>query len=252
MNRFRCLGFALAGSLLCALTASAQQDELKAILRKSIDAHGGEKLMAKYHSGTSKFKGTLKILNMDAEITGETSFQKPDKLRNAMTINIMNKAIDIVQVFDGKSFWVSTMGTTQEIKDEKVVKEVRESLQAEGGGNFVDMLKGNGYELNAFGEAKVKGKDAIGIRVSKKGQRDVTYFFDKKTHLVVKIEQRAFDAMSAQEYTQEKFISEYQVKDGLKVAKRVEILKDGEAFMDLQILEVNVVEQLDKTLFQKP
>ena len=47
MNRFRCLGFALAGSLLCALTASAQQDELKAILRKSIDAHGGEKLMAK-------------------------------------------------------------------------------------------------------------------------------------------------------------------------------------------------------------
>ena len=251
MFRFRSLALAICAMTCCTLFADAQGDDLKAILRKAIEAHGGEKLLSKYQAGLSKFKGKLKILNMDLDMTGESAFQKPDKFRNAMTLKIMDKSVDIVQVFDGKSFWVSTMGKTMEIKDEKIIKEVRETLRAEGGGTFVDMLKGD-YDLSSVGEVKVKGKDAVGIRVAKKGQRDITYFFDKKTHLVVKTEQRSYDAMSGQEYTQEKFITEYQVKDGVKVAKRVEILKDGEDYIDLQITEVRILDKLDETLFAKP
>jgi hypothetical protein len=234
-----------------AVFADAQGDDLKAILRKAIEAHGGEKLLTKYQAGSSKFKGKIKILNMDADMSGETMFQKPDKLKNAITLNIMNKEIDIVQVFDGKTFWVSIMGKTMEIKDDKIVKEMRETLRAEGGGSFVDMLKG-GYDLSSVGDVKVKGKDAVGILVKKEGQRDITYFFDKKTFLVVKSEQRTLDGMSGQEYTQEKFITEYQVKDGLKVGKRVEIRKDGEEFMDIQILDVRIVEKFDASNFAKP
>jgi hypothetical protein len=249
MLRTRCLALAICGFLGFTLFADAQGDDIKAVLKKAIAAHGGD-LLQKYNAGSSKFKGKIKILNMDADIAGETAFQKPDKLRNAFTITIMDKAIELVQVYDGKTFWMNVMGQTMEIKDEKAIKEVRESLRAEGAG-FAEMLKG-GYELSSVGTVKVKGKDAIGILASKKDQRDVTYFFDKKTHLLVKTEQRALDAMSGQEFTQEKFFTEFQVKQGIKVAKRVEVRKDGEDFINIEVLDVQVVEKFGDDKFAKP
>jgi plasmid maintenance system killer protein len=98
----------------------------------------------------------------------------------------------------------------------------------------------------------VKDKAAIGIRVSKKGQKDFSIFIDKQTHLIVKTEARSLDAQSGQEVLQEKFIIGYQDKGGLKLAKRVEILKDGKAFMDIEILETQAFEKLDDAHFAKP
>lgn len=225
--------------------------DLKAIIKKAVEAHGGEKALAKYQGSTTKFKGTMEILNMKADVTGETSFQKPDKLKNLLTIEIMNKAVAITQVYDGKKFWVSTAGNTIEINDEKVLNEVKESLLIEGAGSLMAFLE-KPYELNIIGEAKVKGKEAIGIRVSKKGQRDFSLYFDKKTHLVVKSEMRSYDAMTQQEITQEKYILSYQEKNGVKYGKRVEIHKDGALFMDIELTEVNPVEKLPDATFAKP
>jgi len=252
MFRLRALTFAFAGVVLGALFVHAQEGaDLKAVIKKAIEAHGGEKALAKYQGGISKFKGTMDLLNMKIDVTGESAFQKPDKMKNVMTLEIMNKSIAITQVFDGKKFWLSTAGNTMEITDEKLLKEVKESLQVEGANSFMAFLE-KPYELSAIGEVKVKGKDAIGIRISKKGQRDFSLFFDKKTNLVVKTEMRAYDAMSGQEITQEKYIIGYQDKQGMKIAKRVEIHKDGNLFMDIEITDVQVVEKLDDTHFAKP
>src|SRR5262249_21161774 len=152
-------------------------DALKAILRKSMEAHGGEKNLAKYKAAVTKFKGTIDIMGNKSDMTGETSLQKPDKVKNTMSLNINNMNIDIVTVFNGKQLWVSVLGKTMEITDEKILNAAREEMQAEGAGSFSDFLKPP-YELNAIGEVKVKGKDAIGIRISKKGQKDISMFFD--------------------------------------------------------------------------
>jgi outer membrane lipoprotein-sorting protein len=244
---------ALTGCVLVlgALGVHAQDADLKAILRKSIEAHGGDKNLAKFKAVNSKFKGTIELMGAKRDITGETSFQKPDKVRNTMTIDIGGNKIDIITVYNGKKMWVSAAGMVMEINDEKLLQSVREELQVEGASNLGDFLKAP-YELNAVGEVKVKGKDAIGIRVSKKGQKDITMFFDKKTHLVVKSEMRSIDSISKEEVTQEKFIVAYQDKDGMKIAKRVEIVKDGKAFLDIEITEVQPLERIDDSVFAKP
>lgn len=252
MLRIRMLALVGGFLSLTSLFVQAQDtNDLKAILKKAIEAHGGEKALARFKGSTSKFKGTMEIANMKADIIGETAFQKPDKLRNTLKIEIMNQTVSITQVFDGKKFWISTAGNTKEVTDEKTVNEVRESLQVEGAGSLMAFLE-KPYELNIIGEAKVKGKDAIGIRISKKGQRDFSLYFDKKTHLVVKSEMRTFDPMSGQEVTQEKFIMGYQDKHGMKVARAIEILKDGTPFMTLEITDVDAVEKLDDSVFAKP
>jgi hypothetical protein len=185
------------------------------------------------------------------DVTGETFVQKPDKVKNVMNLDIMGKKIDVVTVFNGTKLWVSTMGQTKEIDDEKILKAAKEEMQAEGAGSLVDYLKAP-YELSALGEVKVKGADAIGIRVSKKDQKDINLFFDKKSGLVVKSESRTIDGMTGEEITQEKYILDYQDKAGLKIAKRVEILRDGKAFMDITISEIQPLEKLDDTVFAKP
>jgi hypothetical protein len=250
MLRFR--GFAPIGCALAvsAMLAHAQETNPKAIVRKAIAAHGGEKELNKFQAGTSKYKGTMKILNQNADVTAETSFQKPDKFKNVMSIDILGKTIDVATVYDGKSLWVSAAGNTQEIKDEKVLNEVRESLRAEGG-SLVEILK-EPFELALVGEVKVKDKDTIGVRVSKKGQRDISYYFDKKTNLLAKTEMRSYQPTSGQEVNQEKIIVEYQDKSGLKVGKRVEILHDGQPFMNIEITDVQILDKLDDSIFVRP
>jgi hypothetical protein len=251
MYRLRTLA-AVTCVLTIALLVRAQGgDELKNVLKKAIEAHGGEKEVTKYKAGISKFKGKMNIATLEADIVGETSVMRPDKVKNVMTLDIGGKKIDITTVFNGKKLWVSTMGQTKEIDDENIINAAREEMKAEASANLTDYLKAP-YELNALGVVKVKGKDAIGIRVSKKGQKDVSFFFDKKTHLMLKSEMRTLDAMSGQEVTQEKFITEYQMKNGIQTAKRVEILKDGKLFMDIELTEVTPLEKLDDTVFAMP
>jgi outer membrane lipoprotein-sorting protein len=252
MFRLRVLAFAGVALAVTFLFVQAQdEDALKALLRKSIAAHGGEKNLGKYKASITKFKGKIEVAGMKLDITGETSLQKPDKVKNVMALEVNGMTIDVVTVFNGKKLWVSAMGETKEIDDEKIVNGAREEMQAEGAGGLSEYLKAP-YELSAIGEVKVKGKDAVGIRVSKKGQKDISFFFDKKTHLVVKTEMVTYDGEMAKEVTQEKFIIDYQDKDGMKMAKRVEILKDGKAFMDIEITDIQPVEKLADSVFAKP
>ena len=251
MFRFR--NWALASCILAisAFFVRAQDTDLKAVLRKAIEAHGGAKNLAKFKAVVTKFKGTIEIQGNKFDITGETSLQKPDKVKNVMTLDINGNQVEVITVFNGKKLWVNAMGKTKEIDDEKIVNAAREEMQAEGAGSFADFLE-KPYELSAIGDVKVKGKDAIGIRVSKKGQKDISMFIDKKTYLVVKTEMRSLDSMTGQEVTQEKFIVGYQDKGGIKIAKRVEIVKDGKTFMDIEILDTRPVEKLDDSIFAKP
>lgn len=240
------------GCFLCAsFEAQAQDDELKSVVRKAITAHGGEKALSKFGAATTKFKGTIEINGKSRDISGENTLQKPDKLKSALTIDIDGMAIPVVVVFNGKNLWRSINGTTTEVKDEKIVKETRENLLVEGAGSLGDYLKAP-YELSALGEVMVMDKPAVGIRVSKKGQRDISFFFDKKTNLVVKTEMRIYEAETGQEVTQEKFIIGYKDTNGLKTAARVLIHKDGKRFMDIEITNTQIFDKLDDSTFAKP
>jgi len=47
-------------------------------------------------------------------------------------------------------------------------------------------LKDKAYTLAPIGEVKVEDRPALGLRVSRKGNRDINLYFDKKTYLRVK------------------------------------------------------------------
>ena len=98
----------------------------------------------------------------------------------------------------------------------------------------------------------IKGKTAVGVTASREGKKDVNLFFDKKTGLIVKTESRGRDLMSGQEVTEERFITEYQDMNGEKAAKKIEVQRDGKAFLEAEVLEVQILQKLDDGEFVQP
>jgi hypothetical protein len=92
----------------------------------------------------------------------------------------------------------------------------------------------------------------VGVRVSSKGHKDINLFFDKNSGLLVKVEYRTFDLNSKQEINEERIITEYQNKDGLKVAKKAIVNRDGKKYIEAEVLEVKYLDDIDDTQFSKP
>src|SRR6185437_16134443 len=104
-------------------------------------------------------------------------------------------------------------------------------------------LKDKSYKLSPLGEMKVKGKDTVGVQVTKKGFRDVNLYFDKKTHVLLKAEYQAVDDATKREVNQEKFFLEYKdVGDGFKVPAKLEIHNDGKKAAEIEITETTILD----------
>jgi outer membrane lipoprotein-sorting protein len=231
--------------------ADAQETDLRAFIKKAINAHGGAESLNKYHASAAKFKGTVELMGQMREFNGEMSYQSPDKFNIASSLVIANQTFQLVHVSNGKKFWISELGKTKEITDEKALKQTRYTLGLDQPAHLVSLLD-KACELTTVGDFKVKDRDVLGIRASRTGEPDITLFFDKNSHLLAKTEMRVLDAMTEQEFTQEKFFLDYKNVSGVKTAGRLVIHKDGKDFIDLEFSETRHFEKLDDSHFAMP
>ena len=102
-----------------------------------------------------------------------------------------------------------------------------------------------------FGPFQVEGRPAAGLRVSRKGNRDITLYFDQKTHLLVKTETRVKDEGSGQEVTEETVLSAHAEK-GARQAMKLTTQRDGKPFLEAEVVEFKVEAKLDDSVFAKP
>ncbi len=63
---------------------------------------------------------------------------------------------------------------------------------------------------------------------------------------------RKRDLMNGQEVTEERYITEYQDVGGRKVAKKVEVLRDGKQFLEAEVQEVEILPKIDDSEFAQP
>jgi hypothetical protein len=167
-----------------------------------------------------------------------------------MELTVMDKKITVTTVFNGKDGWIRAGD-----KDVEVTAEILNELKE--GAYLINLMQGvflkdKSVKFSVVGEVQVKGKAAVGVTASREGKKDVNLFFDKKTGLITKVEARKLDLMSGQEVTEERFITEYQDIAGRKVAKKVEVQRDGKALLEAEVLEVQILEKLDDGEFVQP
>lgn len=238
------------GLILSAQSAVVARDEPLALIDKAIKAHGGADKLFKYKASRAKSKGTLEIGGMSLSYTQEIQSQQPNQFREDMELEVGGQQIKVVTAFDGEKGWIEANGQLIDATD-KMLEELREA------GNMVRLgrlsnLKDKSVQLSPLGESAVDGKKVVGIKVSSAGFRDMNLFFDKETGLHVKTERRVTDLMTMQEVTEERIIVEYQDLDGTKAAKRMLVKRNGEKFVEAEVLEVKGLDKLDPSLFKRP
>jgi hypothetical protein len=225
-------------------------DEPFAIIDKAIAAHGLKGKEGKTPAYRGKNKGTLHVAGMDLEFAQEVTIQTPDKFKEAMELTVMGNKVLVTTVYNGKEGWIKA--GTQDIKVEnELLDEFKEAAYAMSLAQGL-FLKDKSFKLGLLGEVQVKGKPALGLRVAKDGHKEISFYFDKTTGLLAKVERRGRDFASGQEVTEERIVTAYQDLGGRKVAKNVEVLRDGKAFLEAEVVEVQFVEKLGDGEFAKP
>jgi hypothetical protein len=157
-----------------------------------------------------------------------------------------------VRVVNGDKIWMKVGDNTQEVDDKDQIAEAKEAMYVSSVTTLVP-LRDKGFTLASLGEVKVDDKPVIGVRVSHKGHRDVSLFFDKNKGLLVKSESVVKDPMAGgQEVTQETLYSDYKEVNGVQRPMNLVINRDGKKYVETEVTEVAPQEKLDDSMFVKP
>jgi hypothetical protein len=229
---------------------AADQDQAKIIIDKAIKAHGGPEKLAKLKAVTIRFKGTLHQAGTDIPFSAEIVSQGADQWRLALDGESRGMKFTFVQVLSGDKGWNKVNDTTEEVNPDQLA-EAKEGAYH----NWVTTLaplKDKAFALSSLGEVKVENRSAWGVRVSRKGHRDINLYFDKDANLLVKTEMRVKDEQSGMEVSQETFYSDFKEIDGIKEPMKIVLKKDGKPNVEATVQEVKREEKVDDSIFAKP
>ncbi len=238
-------------ALVGSSAARAADDEPKDIIAKAIKAHGGEEFLTKHQAGRSKNKGKINIPGVgEVDFTQETAFMIPGKAKESLELTISGQKVSVVTLINGDEASLEVNGKAMDI-DDTIKGTLKNAGHVMKLARLTPLLKDKTYELSLVGEEKVEGEPAIGIRVACKGQKDINIFFNKKTHLLAKLEYRGSDT-TGKEINEERIISEYaKNKDGVPLPKKVIVKHDSKTFLEVEVLEITFLEKIDDSEFKK-
>jgi hypothetical protein len=233
--------------------AKAADEDAKAIVIKAIKAHGGEEALTKYKASQAKNKGKIKLPGVgEIEIVQDISIMHPDMFKESVELDIANMKINIVTMVKGDKASMEANGKAVPITDpiKKLLQDAQYTMKVS---RMVTVVKDKSFEFSSLGEIKVEGKPAIGVRISSKGHNDINLFFNKETGLLAKVESRGTDPMTEKEFTEERIILEYRDKgpEGVPLPKRILVKRDGEKYVEAEVLEVKLLEKIDESEFTK-
>lgn len=251
MTRFRyavlVAGFLFAGAVPARADDAA---DAKKLIEKAVKAHGGQDKLDKFAGSAVTFKGTFHGMGDGIPITGTVTTHGSDKQRVELEIEAGGQKFPILIVLAGDKGW-SKIGKDVTEMDKDQLAEAKEQARAAWVTTLAP-LKDKAFTLATTGEIKVEKRVALGVKVSRKGHRDIDLYFDKETGLLVKSEGRVKDETSGQEVSEEGFFGDHKDVQGTKQPYKFTVKRNGKLFLEGEASKVEVFEKVDATTFAKP
>jgi hypothetical protein len=237
---------------LCVLLAGADygfaQESAEAIIDKAIQAQGGLEKLTKFKAMQARSKGTMDIMGQTVPFTAEGFAQLPNQFKSVIELSAGGMKIALVQLMNKDKMEITVNGMAQPLND-KMRDEMKEQVYAELVTSLIQ-LKDKGYTFSALGESKVNDRPVVGVKVSSKGHRDISLYFDKADGLLVKSAHPGTDPMSGQEFTQETIHSDYKEFNGIKRPTKEIVSRDGKKTAEVEVTDYKNLEKLDDKVFE--
>lgn len=229
-----------------ALVREVESRGVVGLLDRDIAAHGGADRLGAYGARVERWKGSHP--GKSVRFSSMTSVQLPDKWRHQLGSDVTGRAA--VFVVNGDRGWLIKRGRAEDLAGDDLTT-CRERLHAEHCLPQLVSLKGSEYTLTLLGEAEVGGRPAVGMRVSRKSYGDVSLIFDKQRWLLLKMA-RQVKVAQAGLFTAETLYDDYRAVNGIQVAHRRTVRRDGRPVTVYHLTEVKFHERLDARLFARP
>jgi hypothetical protein len=239
--------------ILCGFSTGQGQtnDEPQAIIQKAIKAMGYDKEPKDVKGYRTTAKGTLEIMGASLPFTQTVNTYHSGQFRDSMELEANNMKIPVITVFDGNKGWIEVNGKLLP-QDDKITAELKEVASLLKIGRLSALLDKQKYELAAIGEVEVNEKPALGVRITRKKGKDLNIFFDKKSHMVTKIERTSLDPASGMEVQEERIIKSYQDKDGRKIPHKIMVIRDGKKLLEGEVIDNVQLNSIDANEFDMP
>jgi len=232
--------------------AGQEKDYAKPIVDKAVKALGDAKKQNKLKGITFNTEAKVSVLNNNIQFSGSWSVSGIDKFRGALNIQDNNRQNSVTVVINGKRGWAKD-GQNGMVKPapEKELPKALAFLTAVRLPQMPAALHAKGIKLSPLGEIPINGKTAVGLKVERAGQRDISIYFDKKSGLPLKSEvsvedQPGIDSMFAFSFDGFKEI------DGVKQFTKMTILRNQQQVAVVELNNIRLYENLDATTFAKP
>jgi hypothetical protein len=229
--------------------AADERIDPQAVVKKAIQAMGGEATVARSQSVFMKGTCTFYGMGQPIECTGEWFKQLPARLKASYHMNLNGKDVTRVEAVTKDQGWLAIAGRVRDLPNDQLV-EIREGMQA---GHLTALLPLREPEchLSSVGEAEVAGRPAVGLKVSRGGHRDVLLYFDKQYGYLVKRQERV-KGMTGGEVDEETLYSDYRDFDGVRSYKKMTTKREGKPFLECEFSEFKPVANIPDSTFAKP
>jgi hypothetical protein len=223
--------------LLVALVGSPARaaDEPRELIEKAIAAQGGAEKLGREAAVGMKLKITLHEPVEGLSFSGTITTQGPTRYKMALDVDIGGNRMTVTAVRDGKTGWKMMNGMPAEDMPAEEIQQMDQMMHGDRVAQLLPLLKDKGFTLESLGEEKVEGESALGVKVKAEGKPDVSLYFDKKTHLLVKMATRAKHFATGQDALHETVMSDYReatsVAGDEAVLKAAGVATDGPALV---------------------
>lgn len=254
-------GILLVALILLAGGIRAEDASARKIIEAAIRAQGGSVGLSKHPVITIKTTGIFQgykdkpVFFHTSEITSFGAHQ----YRNELRCDLSGTKLHVVNVLDNDRGWVSQSvvpkaGKTIQKTDACTPEQLARFQQA---GN-INLLTtslvhalGPEYTLQREVADNVASPDLIGVRVSRKGQPDVSLYFDRQTSLLKKLVHKG-TAGTDEEGTVETRLGRYEEFEGLLLPSSWETWFNNQCLWSHHVEERKFTEKPAPNLFTKP
>jgi hypothetical protein len=238
--------------VVLGLSPARAEEPARAVVDKAIKAVGGADNLAKMNAATWKAKGMFYGFGAEGiPFTGDFAFEHPDKFRAAIDSDFNGQKFQFVTVINGDKGWRRMSDDTNEL-DKDQLKEQHEVMWFNALVSLAPLVHHKDLKLTSLGESKVEGRPAEGVKVSAKGRRDVSLYFDKETGLLVKAASKVLDERSQEEVDQDTLYSDYKDVGGIKRPAKSRVMRGTNKYIESEVIEYKPADKLDAKLFTAP
>ena len=234
---------------LAGLAQAGDREVALETVDQAIKAHGGEATLNRALTFVRTASGTLHTFAKPLPFKDQLTVQLPERFRSSVEVGEQDTKFRLVVVINKDTGWQQSGGATMELTKERL-GELREEAYVLYLTTLTPLKKDSGMELTPLPEGKVNDAPVIGIKVSQKGHADSKLYFDKNTHLLVKIERRVTEAGLL--VTKEYLYSDHKNFGGVKLPGKMIESMNGRKVSEVSSFNYQFPNRAEESAFGKP